>query len=127
MVETDTVFQVTDGVLDLGMASVVGLELHHLAFSVGDEGVVGELDEQRQLAARCGPHPAHDEPTRPALGAEGLVGGLGDVGAVEEVGDGDQADSPMAAMAVFTPPLWSLAVMEKDTLARRQASTTLRL
>jgi hypothetical protein len=38
-----------------------------------------------------------------------------------------QADSSMAAMAVFTPPLCSLAVMEKDTSARRQASTTDRL
>ena len=87
VVQAHAVFEVADDVLDLGVTPVVGFELERGAGMVGDEGVVGELGEQGQLAARRRPYPANDEPTRPALGAEGLIGGLDHVGTVEEVGN----------------------------------------
>jgi len=39
VVEADTVFQVTDHVLELGVAAVVHVQREQLPFSVGDEGV----------------------------------------------------------------------------------------
>src|ERR1039458_6268754 len=61
VVETDAVLQVSDHVLDDGVPAVVGLELDHVAFSVGDEGVVVVGGEQGQLAAGGGLYAADDE------------------------------------------------------------------
>ena len=52
------------GVLDLGVAAMVGLEGEHVAVPVGDEGVEVMEREERQLGTRRGPHPPHDEPHR---------------------------------------------------------------
>ncbi len=43
MVEAHAIFEVLDGVLDLGVTAVVGLEVEGVAGPVGDEGVVVEL------------------------------------------------------------------------------------
>ena len=40
MVEPHAVLQVVDGILDLGVAAMVGLEIQGVALTVGDEGVV---------------------------------------------------------------------------------------
>jgi hypothetical protein len=48
----------------LGVAAMVGLQLEGVAVPVGDEDVMVVEGEQRQLAARGGPHAAHDEPHR---------------------------------------------------------------
>ena len=51
VVEAHPVFEVPDGVLDLGMAAVVGLELQGLAGAVGDEGVVVVQGEQARAGS----------------------------------------------------------------------------
>ena len=38
MVESHAVLQVADGVLDLGVAAMVGLKVQGVALTVGDEG-----------------------------------------------------------------------------------------
>ena len=48
MIEPDTVLQVADGILDLGVAAMVGLEIQGLALPVSDEGVISVGGEQRQ-------------------------------------------------------------------------------
>ena len=48
MVEAHAVLQVADGVLDLGMAAVVGLQFQGVALPVGDAGVT-VVRKQRQL------------------------------------------------------------------------------
>ena len=67
MVESHAVLQVPDGVLDLGVAAVVGLQFQDIPLPVGDEGVIAVAGEQGQLGAR-GFHPADDEPHRRGIG-----------------------------------------------------------
>ena len=50
MVEAHTVLQVPDGVLDLGVAAVVGLQFQGVAVAVGDEGVIAVVGEQQSYA-----------------------------------------------------------------------------
>ena len=38
--ETHTVLEVSDGILDLGVAAMVGLQFEHLPVPVGDEAVI---------------------------------------------------------------------------------------
>lgn len=78
----------TDRVLDLGVATVVGLEAEGVARAVGDERVVVVEDESRELGARRRSHPADDEPDRPGvlLVGERDKGRLGHVGAALEPG-----------------------------------------
>ena len=67
-----------------------------VAVSIGDEGVVTVIGEQRQLGAGSGLHPAHDEPYRSGVGLtlKWRVFGFGHVGsAVHPVGDGVQSAS----------------------------------
>ena len=40
MVEAHAVLEVADGVLDLGVAAAVGLQVQGVAVSIGDEGVI---------------------------------------------------------------------------------------
>ena len=49
MVEPDAVLEVTDRVLDLGVTAMVGLQLQRLPRTVGDEGVVAVVHEEREL------------------------------------------------------------------------------
>ena len=91
MVEPDAVLEVANGVLDLGVAAMVGLEVQRVALAVGDEGVVALRSKQRQLGAGRGLDPPYDEPHRRGVGLalEGDIRGLGHVGgAVHPVGDG---------------------------------------
>ena len=51
MIEPHAVLQVADGVLDLGVATVVGLEIQRLTLPVGDAGVIAVVGEEDQLGA----------------------------------------------------------------------------
>ena len=63
MVEPHAVLQVADGVLDLGVAAVVGLQFQGLPVPVGDEGVIAVVGEERQLGATLCPCPGRAEVT----------------------------------------------------------------
>ena len=89
MVQPHAVLQVSDGVLDLGMAAMVGLQFQGLTLSVGDEAVIAVGGEEGQLGTGRGFHPPDDEPHRRSVGPtlEGGVRGLRHVGgAVHPVG-----------------------------------------
>ena len=58
MVESHAVLEVPDGVLDLGVAAMVGLQFQGVSLPVGDEGVIAVFGEQRQLGAGGGASPA---------------------------------------------------------------------
>ena len=91
VVEPDAVLEVADGVLDLGVAAMVGLQFQGVAVPVRDKGVIAVVGQEGQLRAGCGLDPADDEAHRRGvgLGIEGCVAGLGHVGsAVHPVGDG---------------------------------------
>ena len=91
MVESHAVLQVPDGVLDLGVAAVAGLQFQDVAVAVGDESVIAVAGEQSQLGAGRGLDPADDEPHRFGTGltAEWDVLGLGHVGGtLHPVGNG---------------------------------------
>ena len=68
MVEPHAVLQVADGVLDLGVAAMVGLQIQRVALTVGDEGVIAVVGKQGKLGAGRGLDPAYDEPHRTASG-----------------------------------------------------------
>ena len=91
MVEADAVLEVSYGVLDLGVAAMVGLQFQGLTVAVGDEAVIAVAGEERQLGTGRGPDPADDETHRFGVGltTKGYVGGLSHVGcAVHPVGYG---------------------------------------
>ena len=64
MVEPDAVLEVSDGVLDLGVAPMVGLQCQGCPVPVGDKAVIAVVDEEGQLGTGCGFHPPDDEPHR---------------------------------------------------------------
>ena len=64
MVEAHAVLEVSNGVLDLGMAAMVGLQFQGISVAVGDEAVIAVAGEECQLGTGCGLHPADDEPHR---------------------------------------------------------------
>ena len=91
MVQSHTVLQVADGVLDLGVSAMVGFQFQGIALSVRDEGVIAVAGEESQLRAGRGPDPSDDEAHRRGvrLTPEGRVSGLGHVGgALHPVGYG---------------------------------------
>ena len=49
MVEADAVLEVSDGILDLGVAAMVGLQFQGIAGPVGDEAVITVAGEEGQL------------------------------------------------------------------------------
>ena len=83
VVQADAVLQVADGILDLGVAAMVGLQFQRLPVPVGDEAVVAVAGEEGQLGTRRGLHPPDDEPHR---GSAGIIL-EGDVELVSEVQD----------------------------------------
>ena len=90
MVEADAMLEVSDGILDLGVAAMVGLQFQGFPVPVGDEAVIAVAGEEGQLGTGRGLHPPDDEPHWGGFGLalEGSVGGLGHVGAaVHPVGD----------------------------------------
>ena len=82
MVQSHAVLEVADGVFDLCVAAMVGLQLEGVALAVRDEGVIAVVGEESQLGTGSGPDPADDEPHRLGVGLalEGRVSGLGHVG-----------------------------------------------
>ena len=57
-----------DGVLDLGVATMVGLEVQRVTVSIGDEGVIAVVGKQGKLGAGRGPDPTDNEPHRCGVG-----------------------------------------------------------
>ena len=49
MVEPDAVLEVSDGVLDLGVAAMVDLQFQGVPVSVGDEAVIAVAGKEGQL------------------------------------------------------------------------------
>ena len=74
MVEADAVLQVSDGILNLGVAAMVGLQFQGFPVPVGDEAVIAVGGEEGQLGTGRRLHPPHDEPHR---GGVGLYSGRG--------------------------------------------------
>ena len=64
MVQPHTVLEVSDGILDLGVAAMVGLQFEHLPVPVGDEAVIAIGGEEGQLGTGRGLHTPDDEPHR---------------------------------------------------------------
>ena len=56
MIEAHAVLQVADGVLDLGVAAVVGLQFQSFALPVGDAAVIAVAGEEGQLGTGRGLH-----------------------------------------------------------------------
>ena len=83
----DAVLQVSNGVLDLGVAAVAGLQFQGLSVPVGDEAVITVGGEDGQLGTGRRLHPPDDEPHRRGvrLGLEGGLGGFGHIGPVHPV------------------------------------------
>ena len=63
MVQPHAVLEVADGVLDLGVAAMVGLQVQRVSVPVGDEGVVAVIGKQRQLGATLCPCPGRAKVT----------------------------------------------------------------
>ena len=57
MVEPHAVLEVSDGVLDLGVAAMVGFQFQGVAIPISDAGVIAVGGEQGQLRAGRGLHP----------------------------------------------------------------------
>ena len=114
MVQPHAVLEVSDGVLDLGVAAMVGLKCQGFPLPVGDEGVIAVVGEERQLGTGRGLHPPDDEPHRCGVGLtlEGRVVSFSHVGgAVHPVGIGVQSASSMSSMMLRNRACWR-TVME---------------
>ena len=68
MVQPHAVLEVSDGVLDLGVAAMVGLQFQGLPLPVGDAAVIAVGGEEGQLGTGRGLHPPDDEPHRRGVG-----------------------------------------------------------
>ena len=86
MVETDAVLEVSDGILDLGVAAMVGLQFQGVAIPVGDEAVIAVVGEEGQLGTGRGLRPPDDEPHRYGV-RFGLEGGVELVSEVQDYND----------------------------------------
>ena len=82
VVKPHAVLEVSDGVLDLGVAPMVGLQFQGLPLPVGDEAVIAVGGEEGQLGTGRGLDTADDEPHRHSVGLplERSVFGLGHSG-----------------------------------------------
>ena len=117
--------RVADGVLDLGVAAMIGLEIQGVPLPVGDEAVIAVAGEEGQLGAGRGLHPPDDEAYRHGIGltAKWCVFSLGHIGgAFHPVRMGVQSASGMASMMFRTLWCWRM-VMEKRTSIFRQTAT----
>ena len=125
VVEPYAVLEVADGVLDLGVAAMVGLQFQDVALSIGDEGVIAVGGEEGQLGAGYGLHPVDDKPDRRRVGRalEGRVVSLGHIsGTLHTIEEGVQSASGMASMILRSRGCWR-TVMEKRTRFSRQTAT----
>ena len=64
VVQPDAVLEVAYGVLDLGVAAMIGLQFQRLPIAVGDEGVIAVSGEEGELGTGCRLHPPDNEPRR---------------------------------------------------------------
>ena len=64
VVQPDAVLEVAYGVLDLGVAAMIGLQFQQLPVPVGDEAVIAVSGEEGELGTGCRLHPPDDEPRR---------------------------------------------------------------
>ena len=58
VVQPDAVLEVAYGVLDLGVAAMIGLQFQRLPIAVGDEGVIAVSGEEGELGNRASASPA---------------------------------------------------------------------
>ena len=74
VVQPDAVLEVAYGVLDLGVAAMIGLQFQRLPIPVGDEAVIAVGGEESQLRTGRRLHPPDNEPHRRGvrLGLEGV-------------------------------------------------------
>ena len=63
MVEPHAVLQIADGILDLGVAAMVGLQCQGVPVSVGDAIVIAVVGEEGRLGATLCPCPGRAEVT----------------------------------------------------------------
>ena len=64
----EAVLEVSDGILDLGVAAMAGLQFQGIPGPVGDEAVIAVAGEEGQLGTGRGLHPPNDEPHRGGFG-----------------------------------------------------------
>ena len=115
VIQTDAVLEVSDGILDLGVAAMVGIQFQGFPVPVGDEAVIAVGGEEGQLGTGRGFHPPDDEPYRRGVGLalEGGVGGLRHIGgAVHPLGKGVQSSSGIASIRSRRLVCWR-KVMER--------------
>ena len=60
MVQSHAVLEVANGILDLGVAAVVGLRFQGFPVPVGDAAVIAVAGEEGQLGTGHGLHPPDD-------------------------------------------------------------------
>ena len=60
MIQPHAVLEVSDGILDLGVAAVVGLKVQGFPVPVGDAAVIAVAGEEGQLGTGHGLHPPDD-------------------------------------------------------------------
>ena len=75
MVRPDAVLQVADGILDLGVAAMISLQLEGIPVPAGDEAVIAVSGEEGELGTGCRLHPPDNEPHRRGVGLT-LEGGV---------------------------------------------------
>ena len=69
MVQSHAVLEVADGVLDLGVAAMIGLQFQSASVPVGDEAVIAVVGQEGQLRTGRGLHPRTMRRTGAASGA----------------------------------------------------------
>ena len=96
MVQPDAVLEVANGILDLGVAAVVGLHLQGTLVPVGDEAVVAVAGEEGELGTGRRVHPPDYEPYRSGVGLtlKGGEGGLGHIGGTRRPSSREWESSP---------------------------------
>ena len=75
MIQPHAVLEVSDGILYLGVAAMVGLQFQGLPLPVGDEAVIAVAGEEGPLGTGRRLHPPDDEPHRRGV-RRGLEGGV---------------------------------------------------
>ena len=68
VVEPDAVLEVSNGILDLGVVAMVGLQCQGVPVQVGDAAVIAVAGEEGKLGTGRGLHPPDDEPHRCRIG-----------------------------------------------------------
>ena len=126
MIQPHAVLQVPDGVLNLGVAAVIGLQFQGVPVPVGDEAVKAVGGGEDQLGTRRGLDSPDDEPHRCGVGHT-----LKGVQAVSATSDAPsiqygielQSASSMVSIRFRWPLCWPM-VIEKPTPGLRQTEST---